>query len=120
MSKQNVVVTQEWDNVVFKKRNPVLNKQSAENKNISKISHYDATQKKLANATDVDCIEKMPRNIIIQLIAGRVSKKLSQKDLANQLNIPIKTIQDIESYKHKKDMTLAQKIARKLGIQLVK
>ena len=111
-------VTQEWDNVVFNKRNPKVSKDS--DKNISKISKYDATQKKLDNAVEPEKIELMPRNIIIQLIAGRVEKKMSQKQLATALNIDIKTIQNIESYKHKKDMNLAQKIARKLNIKLVK
>ena len=45
---------------------------------------------------------------------------MSQKDLATQMNIPIKTIQDIENGRYKNDMQLAQRIARKLGITLTK
>ncbi len=71
-------------------------------------------------ATDPGVIEMMPRNIVAQLIAARVAKKLSQKQIASQLNIPQKTIQEIESHKHAKDMKLAQRIARHLGCTLVK
>ena len=45
---------------------------------------------------------------------------MSQKDLATQMNIPIKTIQDIENHRYKNDMQLAQRIARKLGVTIVK
>ena len=112
-----VNVTQEWDNVVLKKSTTSNVEKSNNNK---KVSQFDAKQKKIENATDVDVIDMMPRNITIQLISGRVAKKLSQKQLANNLNINLKIIQDIETHKYKKDMNLAQKIARYLGIKLVK
>lgn len=84
------------------------------------VSQFDKKTAALDNATEPAGIEKMPRNIIIQLVAARVAKKLSQKQLAQMMNFDLKTIQDIESYRANKDMALAQKIARKLGITLVK
>ena len=75
---------------------------------------------KLDQSTEPEKVEYVSRNISIQLVAGRVAKKLSQKQLAQNLNIDIKTIQDIEQQRHKKDMALFQKIARHLNIKLVK
>ena len=79
-------------------------------------------ERKLNDATEAEKSELMPRNISAQLVAARVAHvpKMSQKDLANQLNIPIKTIQDIEQHKHPNNMALAQKIARHLKVKLVK
>ena len=54
------------------------------------------------------------KKYLVQLVAARVAKKISQKDLATQMNIPIKIIQDIENHRYKNDMQLAQRIARKL------
>ena len=89
-------------------------------KNISKQSASDANAKKLDKATEAGHIDILPRNISIQLVSGRVAKKMSQKELATQLNVPVKTIQEIESHKYKRDMKLAQRIAKILGIQLIK
>lgn len=112
---------QDWTPVVLnttgvKKRQ--INKETE--KNISKQSAADANAKKVDQATEAGQITLLPRDISIQLVAGRVAKKMSQKELATQLNIPVKTIQDIESHKYKRDMQLAQRIAKKLGIQLKK
>ena len=62
---------------------------------------------------------QLPRNISAAC-CGQGCKKMSQKDLATQMNIPIKTIQDIENHRYKNDMQLAQRIARKLGTTLTK
>ena len=79
-------------------------------------------ERKLDDATEAEKSELMPRNISSQLVAARVAHipKMSQKDLAKQLNIPIKTIQDIEQHRHPNNMALAQKIARHLKVKLVK
>ena len=112
---------QDWTPVVLNTngvKTRVMNKEVQ--KNMSKQSAADVNAKKVDHATEPGQIAMMPRDISIQLVAGRVAKKMSQKDLATQLNIPIKTIQDIETHKYKRDMALAQRIAKKLGIQLKK
>ena len=100
----------------------VLTKSSASVANTKFVqpSEHVVKASKLDQATEPDVIDKMPRNIVMQLIAARIAKKLSQKQLATKLNIPSKTIQDIESHKHAKDMNLAQRIARDLGCKLKK
>ena len=113
--------TQDWEPVVLNTtgvKTRALNKETQ--KNISKQTAADANAKKVDKATEPGQIVMMPRDISIQLVAGRVAKKMSQKELATQLNIPIKIIQDIEAHKYKRDMQLAQRIAKKLGIQLKK
>ena len=112
---------QDWKPVVLtKSRVNAINEKERNEKKQSKVPESVIKHAKLDAATDPGVIEMMPRNIVIQLIAARVAKKLSQKQVASQLNIPQKTIQDIESYKHTKDMKLAQRIARHLGCSLQK
>ena len=113
--------TQDWTPVVLNKSAQQARSMNKEHeRNISKQSSSDAKAKKIDQATEACKLEMLPRSISGQLLAGRVEKKMSQKDLATQLNIPIKTIQEIESHKYKRDMGLAQRIAKKLGIQLKK
>ena len=112
---------QDWTPVVFSKS--TAQKRAANNeqqRNMSKQTADQAKVKRLDAATEPEKIAQLPRNISVQLVAARVAKKMSQKDLATQMNIPIKTVQDIENHRYKNDMQLAQRIARKLGVTLVK
>ena len=114
-------VDQDWTPVVFSKsttQNRAAN--TEKQRNMSKQTAEQAKEKRLDAATEPEKIAQLPRNISVQLVAGRVAKKISQKELATQMNIPIKTIQDIENHRYKNDMQLAQRIARKLGVTIVK
>jgi ribosome-binding protein aMBF1 (putative translation factor) len=86
------------------------------------VSAAAAKDRKLDIATEAEKKELLPRAISAQLMAARVTHvpKLSQKDLARQLNIPQKTVQEIEQHRHENNMALAQRIARHLGVKLVK
>jgi ribosome-binding protein aMBF1 (putative translation factor) len=112
---------QDWTPVVFSKsttQNRTVN--AEQQRNMSKQTAEQAKVKRLDAATEPEKIAQLPRNISVQLVAARVAKKISQKNLATQMNIPIKTIQDIENHRYKNDMQLAQRIARNLGITLTK
>lgn len=112
---------QDWTPVVFSKSTSQARAANTEHqRNMSKQTKEQASVKRLDAATEPEKIALIPRNISVQLVAGRVAKKMSQKDVANQMNIPIKTIQDIENGRYKNDMQLAQRIARKLGTTLTK
>lgn len=114
-------VNQDWAPLVFSKsttQNRAAN--TEQQRNMSKQTADQAKVKRLDAATEPEKIAQLPRNISVQLVAARVAKKMSQKDLATQMNIPIKTIQDIENHRYKNDMQLAQRIARKLGVTIVK
>ena len=113
--------SQDWSPMVLSKSGQQRRAENTEQqRNMSKQSSSDAKAKKLDQATEPGKIEMLPRQISAQLLAGRVAKKMSQKDLATQLNIPVKTIQEIETHKYKRDMALAQRMAKKLGIVLTK
>ena len=113
--------SQDWSPMVLSKSGQQRRAENTEQqRNMSKQSSSDANAKKLDKATEAGKIEMLPRGISSQLLAGRVAKKMSQKDLATQLNIPVKIIQEIETHKYKRDMALAQRMAKKLGIVLTK
>lgn len=113
--------SQDWTPVVFSKSTTQKRAANTEQqRNMSKQTAEQAKVKRLDAATEPEKIVQLPRNISAQLVAARVAKKISQKDLATQMNIPIKTIQDIENHRYKNDMQLAQRIARKLGTTLIK
>ena len=113
--------SQDWTPVVFSKSTTQVRAANTEHqRNMSKQTKEQATVKRVDAATEPEKIAQLPRNISVQLVAARVAKKMSQKSLATEMNIPIKTIQDIENHRYKNDMQLAQRIARKLGITLVK
>ena len=97
----------DWDTVVYN-----ANKPSAPPTNLSEEQHKTNA---LNNATDPAKQELMPREIVKQLTALRTTRKKSQKTVANELNLPAKIIQEIESFRHVKDMKLAQRIAKSLG-----
>ena len=86
----------------------------------NKGQEKSSKNKKLDEATSSAKIEKVPKKIAQQLIAGRNAKKWKQKELAANMSLPVKTIQDVESCKAKYNKQLVQKIARKLGIKLEK
>ena len=74
----------------------------------------------MTNNNDAQKTELMNRDIVKQLTALRTSRNKTQKQLANELNIVPKIIQDIETNKHPNDMRLAQRIAKHLGGTLKK
>ena len=86
----------------------------------NKGQEKSSENKKLDEATSSAKIEKVPKKIAQQLIAGRNAKKWKQKELAANMSLPVKTIQDVESCKAKYNKQLVQKMARKLGIKLEK
>ena len=109
--------SQDWTPMVLNsKPKPVVKKASDAPPSLTN------KERKLNDATEAEKKELLPRNISVQLVAARVAHvpKMSQKDLANQLNIPIKIVQDIEQHLHANDMALAQKIARHLKVKLTK
>jgi ribosome-binding protein aMBF1 (putative translation factor) len=78
-------------------------------------------ERELLDSNDAKSITLLSRNIVSQLIAARVAKGFTQQQVAKNLNIDVKIIKDIETFKYKNDMALAQRIARSLGVtKLVK
>ena len=62
--------------------------------------------------------EKIDKQTARILQQGRCNKNLTQKQLSQQMNIPLKTIQDIENGKAQKNRALWQRMARFLGVTI--
>ena len=61
----------------------------------------------------------LPRNISIQLLAARIACNISKHELAKQLNISIKIIEQIELHQYIYDKELVERIVNILNIKLV-
>jgi putative transcription factor len=95
--------------VIFKKRRreTTYTKHSQQSKKMRKLENNEITK--------LDIIDKKTARILQQ---GRANKHLTQKQLSNQLQIPLKVIQEIENGKAQKNKSLWQKIARFLGVKI--
>lgn len=111
---------QDWNIVTFK------NKKNIERKEIKNniVTINSKTNKpiwKIEKQIDSDIgsvfkyVSREDANIIIQ---NRILMKLSQKDLAYKLNMPIKDIQDIESLKAIENKLTLSKIKKFLQVKI--
>ncbi len=95
--------------IIFKKR-------PRETKKTERFYHSTKMRKlEHSETTTIDVIDKQTSQTLQQ---GRTAKKLTQKQLSHQLQIPIKVIQEIENGKAHKNKSLWQKIARFLGVKI--
>ena len=62
--------------------------------------------------------EKIDKDTARILQQGRCEKRLTQKQLSQQMNIPLKMIQDIENGKAHKNRALWQRMAKFLGVSI--
>ncbi len=112
---------QDWTPVILKKKTP-----SSEIKTqvkTQKASISSTTNKpiwKLEKQIDDDTFSKplnyVSRDDAQKIISGRVALKMTQKDLANKLNMQLKDIQDIESCKALENKLILSKIKKLLSI----
>ena len=82
-----------------------------------KQSHFNNFEKKLDKNIENGKMrtEKIDKDKSLSIQQKRQSKGLTQKDLANILNIPVKTINEIESGKGNKNPQIINKINRYLN-----
>lgn len=82
----------------------------------------DLHKMKIENEQDSFVIKKVPISLCKEIVAARVTKKLSQKDVATRLNIQLKDYNSIESgkaiYDQKAKETI-QKVQRLFGVKFV-
>lgn len=107
---------QDWKTVIIKgnpkkntQRKEIREKKNPEVQRMYKLENEDFTSIKIKTTTPDQ------RKAMIQ---GRVAKKLTQKDLANQVGINIKNIQGYENGKIKVNNAEITKIERFLGVKL--
>lgn len=86
----------------------------------SKNSGPDLHAIKLENETENFSIAKIPKELTQEITNARNSKKFTQKDMANKLNIQSNVYADIESGRiiyDGKTKELINKIQKKLGVR---
>ena len=110
-------VFQDWNDVSWDKRGErskneskttFINNQMRKNNTTSQLKVVKPNENKVSNVTNVKKIENEEETFKHQTVSltvakriaqARCEKKLTQKDLANKLNLPLKIIQDYESSK---------------------
>jgi ribosome-binding protein aMBF1 (putative translation factor) len=103
---------QDWTPVVFKKKQET-------NKTVQKSisQHAPQYQTKLTENTEEFAPKLFEKEYITNVINARISKKWTQKDLANATNIDVHRIQRLEQGKEVYDHQLKAKLNKVLGIK---
>ena len=108
---------QDWKTIVLKNPNIVKNQP----KNIVKKTDLPKSTVnssiKLNENDEVTQIKYVPKDISKLIIQGRITKKLTRKDLANSLNLKEDIITDIENGKAIYDGNLIAKIKKILNVK---
>jgi putative transcription factor len=115
---------QDWKQVVFRKRNMVVPisdnsthalalKEKVHKNNESR--NESVNLKKVASETENFHHNTISKDEGKSIIQARVAKKLTQEQLANALNIPVRTISDIERGSALYNGSLLARIKRFLG-----
>ena len=114
---------QDWTPVILSGKNPqrvpgkgpkieIQDKMSDEERSKA------AKQRALENETEVFKVETVPITISQEIMKGRNALKMTQKELAQKINVQQSIIASYESGKAIPDHQTLQKIARALGIKL--
>jgi len=74
---------------------------------------------KIDNANEVEAIEKVNMDIRRIVQKTRTEKSMTQKQLAERINVKYEIIRDLESGKLAKDTQLLSKLQRVLGVRLL-
>ncbi len=112
---------QDWKEVVFKKKQPDSVTSKPQSKASTETLSTSSSKPAWKIERDVDGDSGKPLAFVSKedgqkIIAGRVAKKLRQKDLAMRLNMQPKEIQDIESGKAVENKIVLSRIKRFLGV----
>ncbi len=92
---------QQWERIEFKKPIHKMKNTKIEiqNKVSDETKSKNSQNQKIENETENFSIQKIPTNLSKEIIKLRCEKKISQKDLSQQLNIQPSILQEIESGK---------------------
>jgi ribosome-binding protein aMBF1 (putative translation factor) len=113
---------QDWKPVVFNKK-PDTKKKTASNSvpvtHLNSNNKYEGSGKKIVDDDgDVTKPATVGTAIGRQIAQARALKKISQKDLANQMNLPVQTIQTNENGKAVRNNALLARFEKVLGVKL--
>lgn len=102
---------QDWKPVIWRKQT----------KSSSSIKHIQGHSKiKKLDSDDPEPPKKLSHSVKIEIQKARSAKKLTQKQVANMVNLPVKTVSDYESGKAIPNRQILSKFSRILGINLNK
>ncbi len=113
---------QDWTPVVFHKRTTAdIPKQTIIKPKKTNQPTTDINLRKLDDESGENLkIERVSTNLKQQIIKARVAAKLSQAQLAQKINEPVKTVQEYENGSAIPDNRIIQKMSRVLGVVLKK
>tara|TARA_Y200000002_G_scaffold361023_1_gene346764 strand:+ start:312 stop:653 length:342 start_codon:yes stop_codon:yes gene_type:complete len=106
---------QDWKPVIFKKKTPLEKKKQK----VNSIRISQGT-KKIVENPDSFHVNRVTKKMGKQISSARLTTKLSQKELANKINIPLKTLQEYENGKATVNGNIINKINRVLNIKIIR
>ena len=114
---------QDWKQVILRNPNAPSKKEAEKKKLIKKPVQHNSNNlsggvsfKKL-DGDDVQKLEKVSKNDVQKIQQARLAQKMSQKDLANRLNVKQTVINELESGKMNKNNQFVSKVKKVLRIQ---
>lgn len=117
-------MNQDWTPVILKgrgttdKQRKVAAERSGATTTIKKGSVGNSHARKVNQQDDVGEIKRVPKVVGQRIQQGRASKRLTQKDLANQLNVQTNIVAAYENGSAQPDNRLLQRMERVLGVKL--
>lgn len=123
----NINVPQDWTPVILTSKKPVTKqncsgstiKHNIEERKSDEAKSAAAKMYALENSEDI-IVQTIPLSISQEISKARVAKGLTQKELAQKLNIQPAIITSYENGKAIPDNQILQKIARELGTKFNK
>jgi len=111
----NNIQHQDWNTIYFSASKHIGgNKKEEKNKKTNVVSKENKMEKKIEEGNLKH--DKTPAELGKIIQSRRLSQNMTQKDLAQKLNIPVKMINEIESGKAKNNPQIISKIKRILNI----
>ena len=102
---------QDWNTVIFSKEK----KYTPEQIKAYEEKRKEKKEKKKAEENEVKALPKVNFELKKAIMQSRLAKKMSQKDLATRLNVPVNTIAGYENGKIVPNNAFIVKIERVLG-----
>jgi putative transcription factor len=103
---------QDWKPVVWKKD------QTTKQEKIQRQNPAGTSKFLKLDSDDPEPSKVISQEIRMRIQKGRMAKKLTQKQLAQQLNIPVVTVTSYESGKAFPNKAMLRKISKSLAIKL--
>ena len=113
---------QDWEPVILQKKQSktLTNNDMRNGKFQVRTKKSESAQKmhKIDSETENFTIKKISKKVSQEIQKGRLAKKLSQKQLAQAVNVTPKVINEMESGKSQPNEAVKRKIARYLNIKI--